>query len=1386
MRLLALLWKYLRLALLVLVALAAGAVAVLTLTETGRGRLASIASGLASAEGRQVRISGLSGIWSGDLKARQVVVADDEGPWLALREVEIDWSPLALLGLSFSADRVHAGRIEFARLPQPTESTAESGSSGLPVGIDLRSIDLPDIALGEQLAGGIARLAASGSVKAGGSPLSVAVDIELKRTDGHEGSVSLKLAYLPGDNRLDVQLSGSEPAGGVIANLLALPGRPGVAFSAEGSGPVSNWTGKASFSVDGKVAASLTGRHQFTDAGSRIEAKGNGDFSPFLPNSVAGIARGTTGFEFAGTLGEANAIEIETARLESDALVATASGSFDPKGVSDLSAEARAQQGSVGLAFGEGSSRVGIEFQHAQLRLFGPSDALGINATVEAASIGTPDHRAEDVTLTATSDDFDIGEQSGRLAIEAKAAAAGSANEIVAGLLAGKVEISGAVDVAGQAIDFEASSIRTGSVGASATGSFARDTGALAADVKANVLAAVLPAAARLALDRTVALAAHVDRTAEGGFVVSGLDLSSGALKVAGKASYGDDNLSADLSGAISDFSRLSAKAQGAAEFSLSASGEIARPQVKLSVSSDRMTVAGRDIESLELEAEGMADRVSPTGSFRLSGTVGGKPLTGQATLAPRDGRPVMNDLRLSLGENRLEGQLALAEGLLPDGEVSFTFPEIAPLAALALLEADGSARGSVRFAAGEHPTVTLDALVDTFAMGDNTAGEVRVNASAQDYLDHPAVGGAVSAGRIIAGKAEVRDLSVALKQEDGWTAFDGRLSANGIPVTAEGRARADEGTTTIDLAAAAATLRGVAARLAKPASIVIAGSEVRLDGLQIAAAGGAAQVSGSAGRMLDLDVRLSQLPAAVFNEFAPGIDAQGTLSGTAKITGPAASPKIVYQAELSGGQVAQTRAAGFGAMNLTSNGTFAGNVLTFQARVDEGSGLGMSGGGSVDILRRTVQAQLSGRVPFAFLARRLAAQGVGLEGGADVAMTVSGNLFKPDLSGTVKTAGARFLHAPSGVAINDLAATVSLGGGTAIIEALSGALSTGGTVKGSGRVAIDPAQGFPAELSLSLADGRYTDGRVVTASLDGEIKVSGPLTGAPLLSGAINLGRSVITIPDRLPASLDALDVQHRNAPPQVVAQHEAMRPAEASGGAGGVTLDLQVNAPQQIIVQGRGLDAELGGTLKLTGPASAPQAVGRFDLLRGRLDLLGRRLEFTSGSIGFSGSLVPHLDLKADSSVDSATVTVLVTGPATNPSFAFESSPALPQDEILARLVFGKAMSSLSPLQIAQLAAAAGQLAGVGGSTSLLQTLRDKVGVDDIDVRTNAETGDTSVAVGKYLNDRTYLTLEKGSQPGSGKATIDLELGKGLKLRGEAADSGKTRGGIFYEQEY
>jgi translocation and assembly module TamB len=218
---------------------------------------------------------------------------------------------------------------------------------------------------------------------------------------------------------------------------------------------------------------------------------------------------------------------------------------------------------------------------------------------------------------------------------------------------------------------------------------------------------------------------------------------------------------------------------------------------------------------------------------------------------------------------------------------------------------------------------------------------------------------------------------------------------------------------------------------------------------------------------------------------------------------------------------------------------------------------------------------------------------------------------------------------------------------------------------------------------------------------------------------------------------------------------------------------------------VRGRGLDAELGGQVQLKGSAAAPRAIGAFNLIRGRFNILTRRLAMSRGTVTFTGSLIPLLDFSADTSAGNITASVVVRGLATNPTFEFTSVPALPQDEVLAILLFDRSLAKLSPLQIAQLASAIATLTGAGGGPGVLDRLRSSLGVDDLDISTD-ETGAASVGVGKYLNENIYLGVKQGTVSGSSRVTIDLDITKSLKARGEVGADGKSKTGIYFEKEY
>ncbi len=72
------------------------------------------------------------------------------------------------------------------------------------------------------------------------------------------------------------------------------------------------------------------------------------------------------------------------------------------------------------------------------------------------------------------------------------------------------------------------------------------------------------------------------------------------------------------------------------------------------------------------------------------------------------------------------------------------------------------------------------------------------------------------------------------------------------------------------------------------------------------------------------------------------------------------------------------------------------------------------------------------------------------------------------------------------------------------------------------------------------------------------------------------------------------------------------------------------------------------------------------------------------------------------AQTQVLDVTATVKITGLADAPKIELSSTPELPQDEILARLLFGEPASQLTALQVVQIGAALASLSGGGGGSA------------------------------------------------------------------------------------
>ncbi|TCQ24879.1 translocation/assembly module TamB domain-containing protein [Rhizobium sp. PP-CC-3G-465] len=1031
-----------------------------------------------------------------------------------------------------------------------------------------------------------------------------------------------------------------------------------------------------------------------------------------------------------------------------------------------------------------GEARVAITTADIVAR--GPMTGAVIDVKGQLAYVAVPQGRLETVGVVAHSDSFDITGRQGAIRATVDAGATRFVNADLGRLLPAPLKLDATISVAPDAVGFDPVTIDSAGLDGAVNGRFQMSDNSLRAALRLSAPPTSLPAALASRFDTNLALSANVTRDTAGALNVTNIAVDSGTITANGSLSLIDGQLTAATAGTLPDLGKVLADAKGNARFTLDATGAIERPLVKAEIRSSGATLAGRTLSDLVAAATVTADPANPQAAITATGALGGQAIDIRTRLETTNGRIRIPELAARIGDNRLDGSIDLTEAYEPNGTITFNLPDVGLIAAMAGERASGDIAGSATIAStGGKTSLALKASGSGIKRGDLVITRPEADITVED-LKALAIRGTAKVETIAQGANRVSNLDLAFEQKQAGLT-DVRLDAvyDNAPLVFRGAIETAAARTTVRLSTLSAAPRQIALKLAAPSTIIIENGTVRVSDLRIGASGGTLAVTGTAGDTLDLSVRLDRLPARLINAVAPTLGADGTIDGSIVAKGTAAAPDVTYDLRWANATVAQAKSAGVGALTITAKGGFADNTVTLDTDIRGGGGLSFNGGGKLGIAGdRPIDMRFNGDLPFSLLGPILAQNGFVLTGTAKVDAAISGAVSAPIVNGSVTTSGARLLDARRNLAINGLTANVILAGQQARIERLTGTLSTGGTLAVTGTIGIEPSSGFPANLDIRLAKATYVDGSLLTANLDGTLKLTGPLTGTPILSGRVAIPKASITIPEKLPASLSEINIKHRNAPADV-RRMQALVQKDAGDGtrekSSGIGFDMTV-AASRIFVRGRGVDAELGGDLVIRGTAANPAVTGGFQMRRGRLEILGKRITFTDGTITFGGNLIPALDLDATSTAGSTTVTVNVAGLANSPNVTFSSSPALPQDEILAQLIFNRSLSNLSAVQIAQLASAVAQLAG-GPGGSLFDGLRNKLGVDDLDVSTD-DGGGAMFRAGRYINDRTYLELQQSAEDGA-KAVINLDVGRGVKLRGEAGSEGGGAG-VFYEKEY
>ena len=202
-------------------------------------------------------------------------------------------------------------------------------------------------------------------------------------------------------------------------------------------------------------------------------------------------------------------------------------------------------------------------------------------------------------------------------------------------------------------------------------------------------------------------------------------------------------------------------------------------------------------------------------------------------------------------------------------------------------------------------------------------------------------------------------------------------------------------------------------------------------------------------------------------------------------------------------------------------------------------------------------------------------------------------------------------------------------------------------------------------------------------------------------------------------------------------------------------ISLNLDIRADRRVFVDGTIFESEWGVDANVRGSPGDPILTGAATLVRGEANVIGQRFNLSEGRIQFAGPPSDsELYLQTDRTSDGVTTMITLSGEVADPEITLGSDPSLPEDEVLARVLFGRSPSNLSPLQAAQLASAAAQVAG-GDAFSFTGELQDATGLDRLDFGLDDE-GQATLSTGKYLADDVYLEIESGA---TGAPAVALE---------------------------
>ena len=1343
-------------------------------TAPGHRWIANRIAGMETATGLKIRIGRIEGSIFGKATLRNVAVADTRGVFLTSPAIEVDWAPGAWLYNSLHIDTLEADRVTLGRLPA-LRRTERRGpilpDFDIHIGrLEIRRLELLRGVTGTPRYGGVTGAA---TIRAGRAMVQLGA-----RLNANGDRVAIGLDAFPDRDRFDLAVDLASPANGLVPALVGVK-RP-IKLRIAGDGGWSRWQGVAELDLSEREAARL----RLAAADGRYRLGGTLFPAPFLKGRPQRLTAPRVKVSGAGTF-EDRVLDGRVS-LASAALRAVASGGFDL-----AASEYRRVNLGVDLLRPQ-SLFPNMRGRNVRLvwTLDGPSDRARYSYRLTSPQVsfdqtGFTDVRAEGrgrlspwpmrVPMRLTAKTITgVGEQAGAILANAR--------------------LEGMLSLTPQRLQGNNLQLTSDKLKARVSLMIDLVTGRFDVLLSGGLTRYFIPGLG--VVDVSTELRVEPGPGGKGSRVVG-----------AGKAWVRrlDNAFFANLAGGLPRIeTRIERMPDGILRFR---DTQLFAPKLRLSGKGYR-----RRDGTFHIEAQGRQAEYGPV-RMALDGPIN-RPRVDLVLARPNEAMG-LRDVRLSLAPNsagfdyRAHGGSRLGP-FTSNGRILLQQGGRATIAISALNVSRILANGSLRADPGGflgRLDVTgggLDGELLFSTVGNDQKIEAHLAANRLRLAGPPAL--AVASGRI--------DGSIILAE--GVTTVDGVVSARGVEtagltlarltanarlVNGQGQVRAAfagqrgssfDFTTLAEVRRDRIVLNGrgsVAGReltLASPAVLTSENDGWRVAPTSVRFAGGNATVSGRTGSEPQLVADLRAMPLSVLDIVNPDLDLGGLASGRLSYAWNRGSPSGRADLKVRGlnrsGLVLASKPIDVGVAAVLGGGNAAMRAVA----VSDGRTIGraqarfapLAGGGLSGIFSAPMFAQLRYAGPADTLWRLSGVEVMDLAGPIAIGADLRGRLIEPQIRGSLRADGARLESAVTGMVVSDLATSGRFAGSRLVLDRLSGRTPGGGTLSGSG--SVDFSGGAPAlDMRFNASAARLIARDDIAADVTGPLTIRSDGNGGTI-SGNLRLNRGRFTLGRAsAAASVPRLQVRHSGLADEEVIAEEELRPWRLDVGLSGGNLE----------VRGLGIDSRWTTDIRIGGTADTPRFTGNANLVRGSYEFAGRNFRLERGVIRFRGESPPDplLDIVAQAEVQGLDASVRVGGTGLKPEIQFASVPALPQDELLSRLLFGTSITNLSAPEAVQLASAVAALQSGGGGLDPINAVRRAAGLDRLRILpADISTGQkTAISAGKYLGRRLFVEVITDGQ-GYSATRVEYQVTRWLSLLSSISTIGRTSANVRVSRDY